>query len=126
MDNVRVIKLAHDAGLGQEFPSLLLGVPRFQCLNSHHNLSFPWQSQWSTTHLSKLACRTGYSQQQEHQDREGQVKMSHQVNVLGNTPKENVHDIWQVGISSKLLQFSHAYLTPLSYMQNRLLLQVLA
>lgn len=79
VDYVRVIKLAHDAGLGQEVSSLLLSVPCFQCLNSHHDLSFPWQSQWPTTHLSKFTCQTEYSQQRGH--REAQVNMPYQVNL---------------------------------------------
>lgn len=54
---VGVLKLAHDAGLTQEVPPLLLGVAHFQGLNGHGRITFPWKLQPAAADLSELACK---------------------------------------------------------------------
>lgn len=56
--DVGVIKLAHYAGLAQEVASLLLCVSCFKGLDGHTDLSFPRHLQTSTTHFTKLTCKT--------------------------------------------------------------------
>lgn len=57
-DDVGVIELAHDAGLAQEIPSLLLRVSSFQGFDGHADLSFPWRLQAPTTYFAELTCDT--------------------------------------------------------------------
>lgn len=54
MDDVGVVKLAHDGCLAQEVPPLAFSVARLQCLNSHQDLSLPRLPEVSTAHLPKL------------------------------------------------------------------------
>lgn len=53
-DDIRVVKLAHDAGLRQEVPPLLLRVARLQCLDGYVDLPLAWQFQTALVHLPKL------------------------------------------------------------------------
>lgn len=41
MDDIRVIKLPHDARLAQEVPPLLLCITRLKCFDGNEHLSFP-------------------------------------------------------------------------------------
>lgn len=54
-DNIRMIKLAHDAGLTQEVSSLALCVACLQSLDGHNDLTPSRELQTATTHLSKLS-----------------------------------------------------------------------
>ena len=56
-DDVGVLKLAHDAGLAQEFPALLLRVAPFQGLDGHVDFLFPRHLQETPTDFAKLPCR---------------------------------------------------------------------
>ncbi len=56
-DDVRIIKLSHDARLSQEIPSLTLSVSPLQSLYSHRNFLFSWDTEPATAHLPKLAYR---------------------------------------------------------------------
>ncbi len=56
VDDVGMLELAHDAGLAQEVPPLLLGVTGFQSFNGYWDLSLPWQPQQTTAHLTELTC----------------------------------------------------------------------
>lgn len=58
MDHIRVIKLAHYAGLAQEVPSLFFSVAYFQRFYGHRHVPLSRQLQSSTAHLSKLSCET--------------------------------------------------------------------
>lgn len=53
-DNVGVVKLAHDACLTEEIPSLLLCVACFQTLDGHMDLPFTGQTQTAAAHLAEL------------------------------------------------------------------------
>lgn len=57
VDDVGVIKLAHDAGFAQEVPPLLFSVARLQCLDGYQDLSLSRQAQVSAAHLPKLTWR---------------------------------------------------------------------
>lgn len=54
MDDIGMVKLAHDRCLTQEVPSLAFSVACLQGLNGHQHLSFPRLPQVSATYLSKL------------------------------------------------------------------------
>lgn len=54
-DNIRMIKLAHDAGLTQEVSSLALRVACLQSLDGHNDLTPSREFQTATAHLSKLS-----------------------------------------------------------------------
>ena len=56
VNDVGMVELAHDAGLAQEVPSLLLCVARFQSLDGHKHLPFARELQVTAAHLSKLSC----------------------------------------------------------------------
>lgn len=53
-DHVRVVKLAHDRGLGEEVPPLALGVAGFQSLDGHNHLPAPGLLETSAAHLAKF------------------------------------------------------------------------
>lgn len=63
VDDVGMLELAHDAGLAQEVPPLLLGITGFQSFNGYWDLSLPWQPQQTTAHLTELTC----NREQSHQ-----------------------------------------------------------
>lgn len=54
MDDVGMIKLAHDGGLAQEVPPLFLSVARLECLDGYKDLSLAWQFQVATAYFTKL------------------------------------------------------------------------
>lgn len=54
-NNIRMIKLAHDAGLTQEVSSLALCVACLQSLDGHNDLTPSRELQTATTHLSKFS-----------------------------------------------------------------------
>ena len=58
VDDIRVVKLAHDGCLTQEVPPLAFSVAHLQRLNSHQDLSLPRLPEVSTAHLPKLSCQT--------------------------------------------------------------------
>ena len=53
-DDVRMVKLSHDGGLGQEVPPLLVRVTRLQTLDGHVDLPLSLSAQSTTAHLPKL------------------------------------------------------------------------
>lgn len=61
MDNIRVVKLPHDACFTQEVSPLFVRVPDFQGFYGHSDISFPWKFQTATAHFSKFSWsnRTG-------------------------------------------------------------------
>lgn len=54
MNDVRVVELAHDAGLRQEVPPLLVGIAGLQRLDGHTDLPLPRHLKTATTDLTKL------------------------------------------------------------------------
>lgn len=54
VNDVGVVELAHDGGLTQEVPALLLSVARLECLDGYKDLSLAWQFQMATAYLTKL------------------------------------------------------------------------
>ena len=54
MNDVGVVELAHDAGLGQEVPPLLVGVAGLQCLDGHADLPLARHLQAAAAHLAEL------------------------------------------------------------------------
>lgn len=60
VNDVRMVKLAHDAGLGQEVPPLFVGVASLEGLDGHTDLSLARHLQASAAHLTELACNRSY------------------------------------------------------------------
>ena len=54
VDDVGMVELAHDGGLAQKVPALLLGIARLEGLDGHKDLSLARQLQVATAHLTKL------------------------------------------------------------------------
>lgn len=54
VDDVLVVELAHDGGLGQEVLPLLLRVARLQGLDGHRHVPAPCLLQDTAEHLAKL------------------------------------------------------------------------
>lgn len=54
VNDVGVVELAHDAGLGQEVPPLLVGVAGLQRLDGHADLPLAGHLQAATAHLAEL------------------------------------------------------------------------
>lgn len=54
MDDVGVVELAHDGGLAQEVPALLLSIARLERLDGYKDLSLAWKLQVATAYLTKL------------------------------------------------------------------------
>lgn len=54
MNDVGVVELAHDAGLRQEVPSLLVSVAGLQRLDGHADLSLAWHLQAAAADLTEL------------------------------------------------------------------------
>lgn len=57
VDDVGVVKLAHDGGLTQELPPLPLRVATLQGLDGYAALFLPWSLESPPAHLPKLAFR---------------------------------------------------------------------
>lgn len=55
VNDVGVVELAHDAGLGQEVSPLLVGVAGLQRLDGHADLPLARHLQPAAAHLAKLA-----------------------------------------------------------------------
>ena len=49
-----MVKLAHDGGLAQKVPALLLGIARLEGLDGHEDLSLARQLQVAAAYLTKL------------------------------------------------------------------------
>lgn len=56
MNDIRMVKLSHNAGFTQEVTPLLLSVAHFECLDGNWHIPFSRQLQSATAHLSKLSC----------------------------------------------------------------------
>lgn len=54
VNDVGVVELAHDAGLGQEVPPLLVGVAGLQRLDGHADLPLAGHLQAAAAHLAEL------------------------------------------------------------------------
>lgn len=54
-DDVWVVKLSHDGGLGQEVPPLFVRVSRLQALDGHVDLPLSLNTQPTTANLPKLS-----------------------------------------------------------------------
>lgn len=54
-DDVGMVKLAHDRGLPQEVPPLLLAVARLEGLDGHGDLPLPRQPERAAANLAKLS-----------------------------------------------------------------------
>ena len=54
MNDVGVVELAHDAGLRQEVPPLLVSVAGLQRLDGHADLPLAWHLQAATADLPEL------------------------------------------------------------------------
>lgn len=54
MNDVRVVELAHDTGLRQEVPPLLVGIAGLQRLDGHADFPLPRHLKTTTTDLTKL------------------------------------------------------------------------
>lgn len=55
VNDVRVVELAHDAGLGQEVPPLLVSVAGLQRLDGHTDFPLPRHLEAATTDLTELS-----------------------------------------------------------------------
>lgn len=64
-DDVGVLKLAHDAGLAEEFAALLLRVAPFQGLDGHVDLLLARYLQKATADLSEFTCESRMSSREE-------------------------------------------------------------
>ena len=54
VDDVGMVELAHDGGLAQKVPALLLGIARLEGLDGHKDLSLARQLQVAAAYLTKL------------------------------------------------------------------------
>ena len=66
-DDVRMVELSHDGGLGQEVPPLLVRVTRLQTLDGHVDLPLSLSAQPTTAHLPKLSYTHRAKQQRQRQ-----------------------------------------------------------
>lgn len=57
VNDVWMVELAHDAGLGQEIPPLFVGVASLEGLDGHADLSLARHLQAPAAHLAELACQ---------------------------------------------------------------------
>lgn len=57
VDDVWMVKLAHDGRLTQEVPPLTFSVAHLQRLNGYQDLSLPRLPEISTTHLPEFSCQ---------------------------------------------------------------------
>jgi len=60
VDDVGMVELAHDAGLAEEVPPLLVGVAGLQGFYGHEHLPFAGQLQVAAAHLPELSCGRRY------------------------------------------------------------------
>lgn len=56
VNDVRMVELAHDAGLGQEVPPLFVGVAGLEGLDGHADLPLARHLQAAAADLAELAC----------------------------------------------------------------------
>lgn len=54
-DDVGVVELAHDGGLPQEVPPLLLAIARLEGLDGHGDLPLPRQPERTAANLAELS-----------------------------------------------------------------------
>lgn len=60
VNDVRMVKLAHDAGFRQEVPPLFVGVASLEGLDGHADLSLARHFQAATADLTELACNHSF------------------------------------------------------------------